>query len=103
MTTLNWQGNEARSENGDLYSIGQLSENVYVTYWNGTAFPGWKQNLDLAKAVAQNDVDEQKPSKQLTLEKLREYFKAMECCDVPDQAHALYGYLIMDGFIKVSK
>lgn len=35
----------------------------------------------------------------ITLDVLRDYFKAMDAGDVPDQALALYSYLLMDGFI----
>jgi hypothetical protein len=35
----------------------------------------------------------------ITLDVLRDYFKAMDAGDVPDRALALYSYLLMDGFI----
>jgi hypothetical protein len=52
---LEWIGNEARSSLGDLYSVQQLSPNVWTTYMNGTAFPGWKAVRSSAMAVAQEN------------------------------------------------
>lgn len=52
---LEWIGNESRSSLGDLYSVQQLSPNVWTTYMNGTAFPGWKAVRSSAMAVAQEN------------------------------------------------
>ena len=41
--------------------MSQLSENVFVTYKNGIAFPSWKPTLDEAKAVAQANYAPQAP------------------------------------------
>jgi len=54
-TELDWQHGEARSAAGDLYTVHRLSEIVFTTCKNGTAFPGWKSTLEGAKAVAQAD------------------------------------------------
>lgn len=54
---LDWSCNEARSPAGDLYSVSALSETVWVTYWNGTALPGWKSTRPEAMAVAQSHMD----------------------------------------------
>jgi len=52
---LEWIGNEARSSLGVLYSVQQLSPNVWTTYMNGTAFPGWKAQRSSAVAIAQDN------------------------------------------------
>jgi hypothetical protein len=49
---LGWENGEARSALGDLYSVHQLSENVWSTMINGAAFPGWKATEADAKDVA---------------------------------------------------
>lgn len=48
---------ESRSSLGDLYSVTQLSENVWVTLKNGTAFQGWRSSSEAAKAAAQADFE----------------------------------------------
>jgi len=59
---LIWSNNEARTEEGNLYEVIQMSERVCTTYLNGTAFPRWKPTLDEAKAVAQSDYDTRRAS-----------------------------------------
>lgn len=51
---LEWIHNEVRSPLGDLYSVVQMSPNVWTTYLNGTAFPGWKTQRSGAIAVAES-------------------------------------------------
>jgi hypothetical protein len=70
---LKWQGFESRSGNGDLYAVSQLSENVFVTYKNGTAFPSWKPTLDEAKAVAQANYAPQAPEQVIAKAKAAGY------------------------------
>lgn len=40
-----------------------------------------------------------KEQKVLTVEKMRDYLSACEWGDVPDKAHALVAYLVMDGYV----
>lgn len=54
---LEWDGMECRSSLGDLYSINQLSENVWAVYKNGTMFKGWYTGEEGAKAAAQADYE----------------------------------------------
>jgi hypothetical protein len=51
---LEWEQGEARSSLGDLYSVHRLSENVWSTRYNGTAFPGWMPTEAGAIKVAQD-------------------------------------------------
>lgn len=59
---LVWRGSDARSPRGDLYSVHQLSENVFQTAINGTALPGWKPTLEEARSVAQDNYNTRLPS-----------------------------------------
>lgn len=52
--TLTWEGRSSRALSGDLYTVESLSGNVWVTYFNGTAFPGWTSTLEDARAVAED-------------------------------------------------
>lgn len=55
--SLDWQGGDARSSLGDLYSVARLSPIVHTTYKNGTAFPAWKPSIEEARQVAQADYE----------------------------------------------
>lgn len=52
---LVWEDNDARSPLGDIYTVIHLSENVWQTRKNGTAFSGWESTGVAAKAAAQQD------------------------------------------------
>jgi hypothetical protein len=51
---LEWQGSEARSAAGNLYSVCRLSDAVWQLRWNGTDLPGWYSSKEDAQAAAQS-------------------------------------------------
>lgn len=53
----------------------------------------------LTAALSLPSIESKEVVKAITLDVLRNYFKAMDAGDVPDQALALYSYLLMDGYI----
>lgn len=50
-----WAGRSVRTAQGNLYEVVRLSENVWQTMKNGTAFTGWQSTENDAKSVAQAD------------------------------------------------